>query len=97
MIVRYKKRTLGDIEQIHRYIAGFDPAAARRVVQRIENAIGRLNILPLSGRPGVVSGTRLLQCREFPASSFIVSGTMPLISSRSCIPPEKEEAESPQW
>jgi toxin ParE1/3/4 len=60
MIVRYKKRALGDIEQIHRYIAGFDPAAAKRVVQRIENAIGRLNILPLSGRPGVVSGTRLL-------------------------------------
>jgi toxin ParE1/3/4 len=60
MIVRYKKRALDDIEQIHRYIAKFDPAAAKRVVRRIEHSIGRLNILPLSGRPGVVPGTRLL-------------------------------------
>ena len=60
MIVRYKKRALDDIEQIHRYIAEFDPAAATRVVQRIEYSIGRLNILPLPGRPGVVAGTRLL-------------------------------------
>ena len=36
MIVRYKKRALDDIEQIHRYIAEFDPAVAKRVVQRIE-------------------------------------------------------------
>jgi toxin ParE1/3/4 len=60
MIVRYKKRALDDIEQIHRYIAEFDPAAAKRVIQRIEHSIGRLNILPRSGRPGVVAGTRLL-------------------------------------
>jgi toxin ParE1/3/4 len=60
MIVRYKKRALDDIEQIHRYIAEFDRAAAKRVIRRIEYAIGRLNILPLSGRPGVVRGTRLL-------------------------------------
>ena len=60
MSVRYKKRALDDIEQIHRYIAEFDPVAAKRVVQRIEHSIGRLNTLPLSGRPGVVPGTRLL-------------------------------------
>ncbi|MGZ8373088.1 MAG: type II toxin-antitoxin system RelE/ParE family toxin [Rhodoplanes sp.] len=31
-----------------------------RVVRRIEKAIDRLRILPLSGRPGVVKGTRIL-------------------------------------
>lgn len=57
MIVRYKKQALRDIERIHDYIAEFDPGAAKRVVERIGHSIGRLNVLPLSGRPGVVKGT----------------------------------------
>lgn len=60
MIVRYKRRALRDIERIHGYIAAFDPGAAKRVIQRIQHSIARLNILPLSGRLGVVAGTRLL-------------------------------------
>lgn len=66
MTVRYKKRALGDIENIHSYISKFDPAAASRVVERIEHAIRRLSILPLSGRPGVVAGTRLLAIPGLP-------------------------------
>jgi addiction module RelE/StbE family toxin len=69
MIVRYKKRALDDIERIHRYIAEFDPAAAKRVIRRIEYSIDRLAILPLSGRPGVVPGTRLL---AIPGVPYIV-------------------------
>jgi len=42
-MIRYKKRALGDIEEIHDYIAQFDPVAAKRVVERIEHSIGRLN------------------------------------------------------
>jgi toxin ParE1/3/4 len=68
-MIRYKKRALGDIEGIHDYIAQFDPVAAKRVVERIEHSIGRLNVLPLSGRPGVVAGTRLL---AVPALPYIV-------------------------
>ncbi|HEY8441979.1 MAG TPA: type II toxin-antitoxin system RelE/ParE family toxin [Xanthobacteraceae bacterium] len=38
----------------------FDQQAAKRVIARIEHVIGRLAYLPWSGRPGVVSGTRIL-------------------------------------
>jgi plasmid stabilization system protein ParE len=60
MRVRYKARALRHIEAIHSYIAKGDPGAAARVVRRIEHSIGRLATLPLSGRPGVVAGTRIL-------------------------------------
>jgi toxin ParE1/3/4 len=57
---RYKKRALADIEAIHRYIVADDKRAAEGVVQRIERSIGRLLILPMSGRPGAPPGIRLL-------------------------------------
>jgi toxin ParE1/3/4 len=60
MKLRYKKRALADIEAIHRYIVGYDKRAAEGVVQRIERSIGRLLILPMSGRPGSRPGIRLL-------------------------------------
>ena len=60
MRLQYKARALRHIEAIHGYIARHDPAAAARVVRRIEYSIGRLVVLPFSGRPGVVAGTRIL-------------------------------------
>ena len=66
MIVRYKRRALEDIQRIHDYIAQFDPTAAKRVVERVERSIGRLAILPFSGRQGIVAGTRLLAVPGLP-------------------------------
>ena len=60
MKLRYKARALRDIEGIHDYIAEHVAEAAKRVVRRIEGAISRLSFLPLSGRRGVVAGTRIL-------------------------------------
>lgn len=60
MKIRYKARALRDIERIHDYIAEHDAAAAKRVIRRIETVISRLFFLPLSGRPGVVAGTRFV-------------------------------------
>jgi addiction module RelE/StbE family toxin len=60
MKVRFKARALRHIEKIHEYISAHDPAAARRVVERIEHSISRLRFLPLSARPGIVAGTRIL-------------------------------------
>jgi toxin ParE1/3/4 len=60
MKLRYKARALGHIKAIHDYIAQDDPAAAIRVLRRIEHSVARLAILPFSGRPGVVAGTRIL-------------------------------------
>ena len=60
MNVRFKARALRHIEKIHEFISAHDPAAAKRTVQRIEHSIGRLAFLPLSARPGIVEGTRIL-------------------------------------
>jgi toxin ParE1/3/4 len=60
MKVRFKASALRHIEKIHGYIAVHDPAAANRVVKRIEHSISRLGFIPFSGRPGVVKGTRIL-------------------------------------
>jgi toxin ParE1/3/4 len=60
MRLRYNARALGDLEAIYDYIAPHDVEAAKRVIRRIEHSIERLGNLPLSARPGVVVGTRLL-------------------------------------
>jgi toxin ParE1/3/4 len=62
----FKKRALAHLKQIHAYIAKDNPAAARRVVKRIEEVTGRLSFMPMSGRPGVVKGTRLLVVPDLP-------------------------------
>jgi len=56
----FKARALRHLEKIHDHISANDRAAANRVIERIEGAIGRLLILPFSTRAGVVTGTRLL-------------------------------------
>ena len=66
MILRYKRRALSDLESIHDYIAQHDADAARRVVRRIEHSISRLALLPLSGRSGVVAGTRIVVVPSLP-------------------------------
>jgi toxin ParE1/3/4 len=66
MRLRYKRRALADIESIHRYIANHDRLAAEGVIQRIERSIGRLLIFPMSGRSGLVPGTRLLAVPGLP-------------------------------
>jgi plasmid stabilization system protein ParE len=49
MKLRYRKRALADIEAIYDYISPHDQKAAKGVVKRIEQAIGRLVILRPSG------------------------------------------------
>jgi toxin ParE1/3/4 len=60
MRLRWDSRALRDIEAIYSYIAADNSKAAKRVVERIEKSVGRLLIMPMSGRPGVRKGTRLL-------------------------------------
>lgn len=66
MRLRYKARALRHLEAIHHRIAADNPAAADGAVERIEHSIGRLLILPMSGRLGVVAGTRLLAVPGLP-------------------------------
>jgi toxin ParE1/3/4 len=62
----FKKRAIRHLEQIHDHIAKENPAAAKRVIERIEKAIDRLSIFPMSGRRGVIKGTRLLAVPDVP-------------------------------
>lgn len=66
MTVRYKARALRHIQTIHDHIARDDPTAAARVVSRIERAIQRLGVFPLSARLGRVPGTRVLAVPGLP-------------------------------
>jgi toxin ParE1/3/4 len=64
--LRYKRRALGHLHAIHRYIAKNNPAAAKRVIERIEQSVAGLSHFPFTGRPGVVKGTRLLSVPGLP-------------------------------
>ena len=66
MRLRWDARALRDLQAIHDYIAQDDPAAAKRVVQRIEDSLKRLLVFAFSGRPGVAKGTRLLAVPRVP-------------------------------
>lgn len=58
MKVTFRARALGHLRQIERYVAADTPAAAGRLVARIERAILNLADHPLSAPAGVVPGTR---------------------------------------
>ncbi|MDH3402141.1 MAG: type II toxin-antitoxin system RelE/ParE family toxin [Acidobacteriota bacterium] len=69
MRVRWTRRALRALDGIAAYIAQDSPAAARRVVSRLEDSVGQLALHPSRGRVGRVAGTRELVVSETP---FIV-------------------------
>jgi toxin ParE1/3/4 len=66
MRVVWLRRALTDINAIDAYIERDDPAAARRVQQRIKEAVSLLEQRPHIGRPGRVSETRELVVPDTP-------------------------------
>ena len=60
MQVRWLNQALQNLDDEAEYIAQEDPAAARRVVQRIVDAIHLLPYNPASGHTGRIHGTREL-------------------------------------
>ena len=58
--VRWTRLAAEDLASAYDYIAAQNPSAARRVVNRIESALGALRAHPEIGRPGRVEGTREL-------------------------------------
>jgi toxin ParE1/3/4 len=66
MRIRYDPRALSDLQNIFEYVAAVDRGAAARVIGRIERAIGRLKVLPYSGRPGRKPGIRILSVPSLP-------------------------------
>lgn len=70
MKVVWLPRALNDVRRIEQFIEQDNPAAARRVEQRIKSVVRLLAEHPHMGRPGRVSGTR----------EFVVSGTPYIIA-----------------
>jgi toxin ParE1/3/4 len=64
--VRWLKVALANLDAEAEYIAEDNPAAARRVVQRIFRAVDLLKKNPARGRAGRVAGTRELVVAETP-------------------------------
>lgn len=67
--VRWTRRALRALDGIAAYIAQDSPAQARRIVARVEDAVGQLASHPSMGRSGRVAGTRELVVSRTP---FIV-------------------------
>lgn len=60
MRVRWLATALRNLDEEAAFIAREDPAAARRLVARIREAVTHLSDHPELGRPGRVAGTREL-------------------------------------
>jgi plasmid stabilization system protein ParE len=59
MSVVFRDEAISDLDEIMRYIAQHNPAAAVRVIARIHRVIYRIiDRLPLSGRLNRANGTR---------------------------------------
>jgi toxin ParE1/3/4 len=70
--VRWTRLAIADLDSVYEYIAADDPAAARRIIERIETAVAVLSRHPSAGRAGRIRGTREL----------VVSGTPFIIPYR---------------
>ena len=66
MLIKWLKKALRNVEQAHDYIAKDNPAAAVRVVLKIQAAFAQLEDSPYIGRPGRVEGTRELVVLQTP-------------------------------
>jgi toxin ParE1/3/4 len=64
--VRWLKGGITSLRAIHAHIALDNPAAARRVAQRIKTSVARLRTFPASGRTGQVPGTMELVITNLP-------------------------------
>ena len=69
MQVIWSAEAVSDLAALRRFIAKDDPAAAKRVVMRIRQAVSLLATAKEAGRPGRVAGTREL---VVPGTSYIV-------------------------
>lgn len=70
MKVCWSPTAVADLQSIRDYIAKDSPTAARKLSQRIEDAVRRLESFPLSGRAGRVPETREL---VIPGTSYIAA------------------------
>ena len=73
MEIIWREVALGSLERARAYIAQDNPAAARRVYDRILTSVRNLADMPNIGRPGRVEDTRELVVPDTP---YIVAHTV---------------------
>lgn len=66
MHIKWLKKVLRNIEQIHEYIARDNPVAAVRITLKIQQAVSQLADTSYIGRLGRVEGTRELVILQTP-------------------------------
>ena len=67
MKLRYERGALADLDGIFAYIAQDNPAAAARLVVRIEEVAARIAETPLMGE-----ATRKSKFRRFPVGNYLI-------------------------
>jgi len=67
MKLRYERGALSDLEEIFAYIAADNPAAAARLVVRIEDAAKRIAVSPFIGQ-----ATSRPRFRRFPVGNYLI-------------------------
>jgi toxin ParE1/3/4 len=67
MKLRYERGALADLEEIFAYIAKDNPAAAARLVARIEDAAARI-----AETPYMAEATRKSRFRRFPVGNYLI-------------------------
>ena len=70
MKVRYSRRALAQLEQVHSYIFEHNPSAARRVVERIEDLCEKLGEFPGMGHTTDHPDIRVLPVVRYPYLIF---------------------------
>ncbi len=66
MNIRWARGATRQLTEAHAYIAADNPAAADRLVSKIEDAVEQLSDYPHSGREGRVKDTRELAVLDSP-------------------------------
>jgi toxin ParE1/3/4 len=67
MRLRYERGALVDLDEIFSYIAADSPAAAARLVARVEDAARRIAATPYMGQ-----ATRNVRFRRFPVGNYLI-------------------------
>ncbi len=70
MKVRFSRRALAQLQEIHNYIAPFNPRAAGRAVARIEELCEKLSDFPGMGHATDQPGVRVLPVVRYPYLIF---------------------------
>lgn len=98
MRLRWTRPALAHIVEIYTYIRKDNPAAARRVVDRIRRDAKHLCMHPQFGRKGRIEGTRELVISRYPyiivyrtvdeAIEYLPSSMTPATGRNPCLQPE---------